>query len=108
MFNDTELTSFRNKFQDPAKPWKNWYESYTSNVDTILPKDLDDWEDDDKYKPIYKLALKYSIDGGSNYSDKIKDFLLNLDSIEDFSEDLDRSINIKAYAIAFDIIYDDL
>ncbi|MHA1343987.1 MAG: heparinase II/III domain-containing protein, partial [Promethearchaeota archaeon] len=106
LFNETELVNLKNKIFDINKTWNSWYNYYVSGVDDI--GNADDYEIEDLYNYIYKLTLKYIIDGGGNYLEKIKDFLKEIWSVEHYSQDLKRAYAVQAYAVALDMIYNDL
>lgn len=103
LFNQSELISIRNKINDTNKIWNDWYNSYTSNVDQItIPEDYDK---EYRFQNLYKLTLKYLIDGGDGYLTKAKSFMDNIGSIDHFSQDLRRSYSVQALAIAYDALY---
>ncbi|MHA1146649.1 MAG: heparinase II/III domain-containing protein [Promethearchaeota archaeon] len=106
LYNQIELKSIRNKIADPKKNWSDWYSSYVLGVDEI--NDADDYPNEDKYYYLYKLALKYVIDGGENYLNLIKEFLSKMGKINHYSQDLRRAYAVQAYATVLDMVYNNL
>jgi len=106
LFNQTELKNLRNKIQDPGKDWKGWYDSYTSGVGDI--EGPDDYDSETHHYYIYKLALKFVIDGGIEYLDKIKDFLDEMGKVDHYSQDLRRAYAVQAYSTVLDLVYNNL
>ncbi|MHA1283153.1 MAG: heparinase II/III domain-containing protein [Promethearchaeota archaeon] len=106
LYNLNELVNIRKKINDTNKVWNNWYKSYTSDVDNIKkPEEIDP---ESRYYYIYKLALKFVIDSGNTYLDKIKDFLDVMGEFQNYSQDLRRAYAVQAYATVLDLIYANL
>ncbi|MGV9203271.1 MAG: heparinase II/III domain-containing protein [Promethearchaeia archaeon] len=103
LFNETELTSIKNKINDTEKVWNDWYNAYISNVDEISSPE--DYAKESRFNHLYKLTLKYLINGGQKYLDTAKDFLDNIGQFNHFSQDLQRSYSVQSFALAFDILY---
>ncbi|MBD3198368.1 MAG: hypothetical protein GF317_25185 [Candidatus Lokiarchaeota archaeon] len=111
LFNQTELVNFRNKINDPTKPWFTWYNEYLSdypNIDDVLINDPNLYEDDQRYHNVYNLLLKFAIENNQTALEKIKDYLLDMESLTHYSSDLRRAKNVRAYATAYDIVYNNL
>jgi len=108
LFNNTELAQLRVKIQDTTKPWNMWYNSYISGVDSILSWNVSTIDPETRYYYVYKLALKFVVDGSGSYLNKIKEFLQDLPSVTSYSQDLARAYAVQAYAMAYDIIYSNL
>lgn len=107
-FNKTDLDALRVKIQDPTKPWQGWYNSYMSGVSSYLTLNVSTVNMDSRPYIVTKLALKFAMDGGASYLDKIIEFLLEMNSITHYPMDLDRAYAVQAYALAYDIIYNNL
>jgi len=108
LYNYTELENLRLKINDTSKPWNSWYNEYINGVEDICNTDLDSYEDDQRYHNVYKLALKFAIENNETCLNKTKDYLLDMGSITHYSQDLRMAYNVQAYAIAFDMIYNNL
>ena len=106
LFNATELDNLKDKIHNSKDPWNYSYFSYVSDVDILVNTDINTWDENQRVDPIRKISLKFAIQGGQNYLEKIKEILLDMGNIEnDYSMDLSRSYAVQAYAIAYDIIY---
>lgn len=108
LFNSEELNNLRTKINNNINPWKDWYDDYISGAEDILLKDIEDYQVDDRYPDVYKLVLKYAIEEDEDYFNKLKNLLLNMHTVTHYSQDLRRAYALQAYAVAYDIIYDDL
>jgi hypothetical protein len=106
LFNQTELDNLKLKIQDVSKPWNSWYNSYNLSVKNIgNPGDI---PYESRYYNLFKLVLSFAIDGGLNTLNKIKQFLNVMGPIQNYSQDLARANAVQAYAMAYDIIYNNL
>jgi len=108
LYNYTELENLRLKINDTSKPWNSWYNDYINGVEDILNNELDSYEDDQRYHNVYKLALKFAIENNETCLNKTKEYLLDMESITHYSQDLRMAYNVQAYAMAFDMIYNNL
>jgi len=109
LFNESELTDLKYKINNPSKPWKEWYDSYTSNIDSLVATAISSWDEDERVYPTRALALKYAISGSGLYLNKLKNILLDMRSVQNsYSQDLRRSYAVQAYSIAYDIIREDI
>jgi len=106
LYSQADLQNLRTKFNDPLKDWNSWYSSTISGVDSIT--NATDYHPDARYPHVYKLALKYVIDGGSSYLSRLIEFLKAMGSVTYYPQDLERSYNVQAYAVAFDMVYENL
>ncbi|TFG06006.1 MAG: hypothetical protein EU536_00250 [Promethearchaeota archaeon] len=107
-FDETELEKLRIKIQDTNKPWNSWYSNYISGVDSYLSINATDIDTESRFVYVERLALKYAVDGGSAYLNKLKEFLFDMNSITYYSQDLERAYAVQAYALAYDIIANNL
>ncbi|MHA1358389.1 MAG: heparinase II/III domain-containing protein [Candidatus Helarchaeota archaeon] len=108
-FNDTELATLREKLNQSVDPWKSWYESYTANVDTLKGIDISTLDEDARWVPTRQLALKFAVDGGQEYFNKVMELLLDMPNIEDdYNQDLKRADAVRAYAFAYDVVYNNI
>lgn len=108
LYNDSELEIIRNKVSDTNKPWYNWTDEYLSGISDTLSKDPEDYEDDQRRHAVYELALKFALENNETCLNKTKEYLLDMGSITHYSADLRRAKSVEAYAIAFDMIYQNL
>mgnify|MGYP006280628029 CR=1 FL=1 len=108
LYNQKELRSIRLKLNDSSKPWKHWYGNYSIGVDDLLTVDVDKYDIDERDEAVNKLSLKYALDGGKQYLDKLEEFLLYMKNIDHYSQDLRRAYAVQAYALAFDMVYNNL
>jgi len=106
LFNDTELYNLTQRINDTNKPWNSWYASYNSSVKNI--NDPEDYGYESLYVYLLRLSLSFAIDGGQETLTKIKDYLDYIGSIQNWTQDLRRSYATQAYAMAYDIIYQNL
>ena len=108
LYNSTELKQIRKKVSDPSKSWYNWSEDYFGDISEVLSRDLEDYEDDQRRHAVYKLALNFTLYDGEECLNKTIEYLLDMGSITHYSSDLRRAKSVEAYAIAFDMIYQNL
>ncbi|NVM52599.1 MAG: heparinase II/III family protein [Candidatus Helarchaeota archaeon] len=109
LFNDTELDALRQKINQSIDPWKDWYDTYTSDVDTLKNINIDTLAEDERWVPTHKLTIKFAIDGGQDYLNKLTELLLDMPNIaDDYTQDLKRADAVRAYSFAFDVIYNNL
>ncbi len=106
LYTQDYLINLQNKFYDSTKDWNSWYTGFISGVDSI--NNATDYDQESLYYYVYKLALKYSIDGGYNYLTKLIEFLRAIGAIDHFSQDLERSYAVQAFSLAFDMVYNNL
>lgn len=106
LYSQEDLPNLRTKFFDPLKDWNSWYSSSISGVDSIT--NATDYDSEVRHYYVYKLALKYVIDGGSSYLTRLIEFLKAMGSVDHYSQDLRRSYAVQAYALAFDMVYNNL
>jgi len=108
LYNSDELGEIREKIKDSNKPWNQWYREYLSNIESIIDNPPESYEDDQRYHNVYKLALKFAIENNKTCLEKVKHYLLDMDSVTHYSQDLRRAKNVQAYAIAYDMVYNNL
>jgi hypothetical protein len=109
LLNSTELTNLQNKINTNQEPWKSWYNAIIAGVDSLISTDISEWDEDERDDIIQTLTIKYAIDGGQSYLDKIKEILLDMGSMDPlYEKDLRRSYALQAYSIAFDLIHGNL
>ena len=72
LYSQEDLPNLRTKFYDPLKDWNSWYSSSISGVDSIT--NATDYDSEVRHYYVYKLALKYVIDGGSSYLTRLLSF----------------------------------
>jgi hypothetical protein len=108
LYNSDELREIREKITDPNKPWNQWYNEYFLNIESVINNSPETYEDDQRYHNVYKLALKFAIENNQTCLEKVKQYLLDMDSITHYSQDLRRAKNVQAYAIAYDMVYNNL
>ncbi len=106
LFDTSQLKDLREKINNFEPPWNSSYYSYISNINEIVNTDISSWDEDQRVEPLRKLSLKFAIEGGQDYLEKIKEILLDMGSVENnYSNDLQRSYAVQAFSIAYDIIY---
>lgn len=109
LFDSAELDILRQKINQSLTPWKPWYDTYTAGVEALKDINISTLAWDARWVPMRKLALKFAIDGGVEYFDKLKELLLDLPNVQDlYDQDLKRADAVRAYSIAFDIVYNNL
>ncbi|TXT64529.1 MAG: membrane protein of unknown function [Promethearchaeota archaeon] len=108
LYNNSELEDLRNKIADSNKPWNNWTDTYIGDIDIELARDPEFYEDDQRRHAVYKLALDFTLNNNASVLNKLKEYLLDMGSITHYSADLRRAKSVEAYAIAFDMIYQNL
>jgi len=108
LYNSTELEEIRTKISDPNKPWYNWTNDYIGDISIELSRDPDFYEDDQRRHAVYKLALSFALGNNASVLNKLKEYLLDMGSTTHYSADLRRAKSVEAYAIAFDMIYQNL
>ena len=106
LFNKTELYNLTQRINDTNKPWKAWYAEYNPSVISI--KSPGEYGYEDLYYYLLKLSLSFAIDGGQTTLTKIKQYLDYIGPIQNWTQDLKRSYAVQAYAMAYDIIYQNL
>ena len=109
LLNATELTDLQTKISTNQEPWKSWYNAIITDVDTLAVTAISEWDEDERYDKIEPLIIKYAIDGGQIYLDKIKEILLDMEAMNPlYEKDLRRSYALQAYSVAYDLIRADL
>ncbi|MHA1358211.1 MAG: heparinase II/III domain-containing protein [Candidatus Helarchaeota archaeon] len=106
LYSQDDLPNLRTKFHDPSKDWNSWYLSTITGVDSIT--NATDYDPEVRYNYVYKLALKYVIDGGNSYLTRLIEFLKAMGSVTHYSQDLRRAYAVQAYALAYDMVYENL
>lgn len=105
LFDSNERDLLQLKIIMSQQPWAGWYDAYLGDTN-LLSLNPNDYGPDDEYNPLYQLILKYAVDESIVHLNKIREFFFNLDGDEEYEEDLDRSKNVQAYSIAYDLIHD--
>jgi hypothetical protein len=108
LYNNSELGGLRNKIADSNKLWNNWSDSYIGDINVELGRDPGYYENDQRRHAVYKLALEFALNNNASVLNKLKEYLLDMGSITHYSADLRRAKSVESYAIAFDMIYQNL
>jgi hypothetical protein len=106
-FNESTLTSIRNRVST-EEPWQSWFSSLESNAKAHLDDDISSLSPESRGSPSLNLAFTGAILQNMTYITKAKEFLLAMDQVTDYEIHLGRARACGHYALAFDIIYQNL